>query len=426
MKQIISAGRADSSYPKWSDYFLLFCENTADATHDYLKKESKIYTNNSIDNKIFLSSLSSIIQGWELLHTFIKPVLDADALHVPYPLIRFLSEHIGRLKVVKGAKFVIEISPELNYFQHPHTRLKGAMKFLKTLIHGPDIKERLGFLGLPCSQYKNFFMNCLLYHEVGHFIAEEANVFSTEELDKLTSQLKNIFHQYANWAARRIHVWMEELFADLVAVRLLGPAYTLSYMELLRLVTDLSLEQMQTFDVDHPADALRFREQLKILKDDGWEKQFSQLSQWEELLKISQLKKTTYKPPKEDDPDMIKVWKELMNFLCEEEIIEKIHSEVSELVLDRENPYKHFEEFVDIILQCLQHGIVPSVKKNAHNPHPVAIINGAVLFRFSEIRELYQKIKKISDNNVNERAFLEERLETWCLKGIEDWLIENN
>jgi len=426
LKEIISTGRADSPYPKWSDHFLLFCEHTADATLKYIEKKSSTLRTKDDDRVIFLSRLSSIIQGWELLHTFIKPVLDADALKVPYPLIHFLSEHIGKLNVVKDAKLVIEIIPALNYLQHRHTRLKNTMKFMRIDTQGPYIEPRLGFLGMPCSQSKSLFMNCLLYHEVGHFIAEEAGVFSTKELDKVTEQFKDFFKQYASWAAEVVLVWMEELFADLVAVKLLGPAYTLSYLELLRLVTDLSHEQMQTFEIDHPADALRFREQLKILKDDKWVKYIKNLNQWKELEKIAAIKKKQYRPPYEDDPDMLKIWQKLMEFLCDDERIKNVHEKVSNLTSDRENPRKHYAESFKIIQECLQHGIVPSVSKNEHMPHPTAIINGAVFFWLSGMSELYQIIPKISGNKVKDRAFLEARLEMWCLKAIEDWLIERN
>lgn len=224
--------------------------------------------------------LSIIIHGWELLHSFIKPILDADNLNVPYPLVHFLTEHVGKLEKVKQAKFVIEISSDLNYFQHQHTDLRRATFFLQTVVGGPPIEPRLGFLALPCSQSKGLFMNCLLYHEVGHFIAEETGLISPTERSELRDELKNEFQkqhnevaplkQYLPWAVTTIEGFMEELFSDLVAVKLIGLAYTLSYMELLRLVRkDLSQESLR-FSIDHPSDALRFREQLKVLKKDGW------------------------------------------------------------------------------------------------------------------------------------------------------------
>jgi len=93
LKENIATSKANNSYPKWSDEFLTFCEHTADATLDFIDKRLPALEGSNQELNIL-----SLIQGWEVLHTFIKPVLDADTLKVPYPLVHFLSEHIGGLK----------------------------------------------------------------------------------------------------------------------------------------------------------------------------------------------------------------------------------------------------------------------------------------------------------------------------------------
>lgn len=424
LKEIISSSRASNSYPQWSDYFLSFCEGIADESLSYVESRLEISKYDPISYRIVAGQLSSLIQGWELLHAFIKPVIDADILRVPYPLIRFLSEHVGSLETVKDTKIVVELTPELNYHQHRHTRLK---KVLTHIPHDKDEKSepRLGFLGLPCSQSKSLFMNCLLYHEAGHFIAEETGVFSTERLDSLALQLRDDFPNYDTWAASTIQTWMEELFADLIAVKLLGPAYTLAYLELLRLVVDLSKEQIRTFQIDHPADALRLREQLKILSDDKWqESQISLLKQWKELEGIADADVNTYLPPDEDDPDMQKVWKKLMAFLCQDKIIEEIHKLVEDKTQDREPPAALFKAFEGRIFDYLSHGIVPSVsKKNEEIPHPIAVINGAVYFILSGMTELVKIVQGLPEGQILSTSILEQRVEMWCMKAIEDWLV---
>jgi hypothetical protein len=431
LKDIIAVGRADRTYPKWSDQFLSFCEQTADSTSRHLEKKLK----ENGDGGTSESFLPTIIHGWELLHIFIKPVLDADNLRVLYPLVHFLTEHIGKLKAVKEAKFVIEISPELNYFQHQHTQLRRAMFFLQPLVSGPPIEPGLGFLAMPCSQSKGLFMNCLLYHEVGHFIAEEIPVLSPIERVGLSKELQNSFQQhleqgvppqqYLRWAVTTIEELMEELFADLVAVKLIGLAYALSYMELLRLVTDLSHDQLKMFSIDHPADTLRFREQLRILKKDGWLKYGKSLAQWKELNAIAKLKEEEYSVPSDyqDDPEMSAVWRILIEHLCKPNRIQDIHRKVDSLLLDRENPCKLYGKYAHEIKECLGHGIVPSSRKAHEIPHPVATINGGVLFWLSGMEELYRTAPAFSDKRIRDRAFLENRVEMWCLKAIEDWLI---
>jgi len=432
LKEIISKSRADNSYPKYSDQFLLFCQRTADDTLRYLEKSGNPKTA-KLDFDILISKLSAIRQGWELLHTFIKPVLDADSLKVPYSLIQFLSEHTGKLSVVKGTKIVIESNPELNYFQHRHTELIIAIKFLLILIGEPEnlterVKiKRLGFLGLPYSQSKSLFMNCLLYHEIGHFIAEEAGVFSTKIRKDTKGKLEPLFEEYTEWAGNIILVWMEELFADLVAVKLLGPAYTLAYMELYRSVIDLSSDQILEFDIDHPCAPLRFREQVKALKKDKWE-QHIKLEQWERLKGVSRSKESAYKSSlilHINDPYMVKIWQGLIKFFCRPDIIKTVHDLADEFVEGRENPCEHFIKSAERIQECLEHGIVPSFAgKNGDMPHPTAIINGAMFFWLSGMDDLYQIVPSIHKEKVKDRVALEQRVEMWCMKAIEDWLIK--
>lgn len=421
LKVSIATSKANNSYPKWSDEFLTFCEHAADATLDFIDKRLPALEGSNQELNIL-----SLIQGWEVLHTFIKPVLDADTLKVPYPLVHFLSENIGGLEEVKGTKIVIELIPELNYLQHRHTSVRIAMRLLKIIIGAAYEVPRFGFLGLPYSQSKSLFMNCLLYHEAGHFIAEEINLFPEEDLPELTKELKSDFKRYANWAGMTIQVWMEELFADIVAVKLIGPAYTYASMELLRLVHNLSRTDIRTFSINHPADALRFREQLKILKADNWESSV-ETKQWQELKKIANIRQNTYLPPDDEDPSMRKKWLKLIKFLCRPKNIKKVHDLADQYLADRANPCDCFMKSAEIIRECLQHGIVPSwsgMKRQI--PHPTAIINGAVFFLLSDMDDLYKIVPSINKNKVGERASLEKRLEMWCTKGIEDWLLRKN
>ena len=437
LRDIIAGGRTDRTYPRWSDHFLCFCERTADTTLDYLKKQLTSDGDEIVGTDELLWRLSAIIQGWELLHTFIKPVLDADNLKVPYPLVHFLTEHVGQLQAVNKAKLVIEISPELNYFQHQHSDLRRAIIFLQAAIGAQPTDETLGFLALPCSQSKGLFMNCLLYHEVGHFMAEETGLLSPAERASLRNELENAFRQhlstesdrpfqqYLDWAVSTTEKWIEELFADLVAVNLLGLAYTLSYMELLRLVTELSEGEMIRFSIDHPADALRFREQLKVLVKDNWREHVMDLPHWGQLVEITATSDDKYSVPSEyeDDPDMSEVWLMLIQNLCKPERIAGIHRKVDDLLADRQKPSELYSKYAKGIKECLAHAIVPSNEQSGSTPHPISIINGGTLFLLCEMAELYRTVPSRLTERLGDRAFLESRIELWCLKAIDDWLI---
>jgi hypothetical protein len=389
------------------------------------------YRDGTISEEDFSSLLSTIMQSWELLHAFMKPVLDADTLKVPYPLVDFITYHVGRLDIVSGVKFIVETSSGLTYYHREHSSLQRPISDLRLLVDAPEVEPLLGFLGLPCSQNKSLFMNCLLFHEAGHFIAEEAGVLSVDEFLGLENALSSSFPGSSWWAAEIIAGWMEELFADLVAVKLAGVAYTFAYMELVRQVADLSSEEVKRFSGTHPADALRLRQQLVILKDeDKWGPHCRDLPQWRELKQIAGLDTSKYLPPRQftedaEDPglaDMADKFRRLIDFLCEGDRIRAIRNRVNSLLQDRENPREIYAEFGDAVMACLEHGIVPSRPVDAKLPHPIAIINGAVLFWLSGMTKLYERVHDLSGKKYADRAFLEGRLEMWCLKAIEDWL----
>lgn len=445
LKELIATARSDRTYPKWSDRFLSFCERSADATARYLKDQPVVGDTDVAGTPT--RSSSAIIKVWELLHSFIKPVLDADNLKVPYPLVQFLTEHVGQLSAVDKAKLVIEISPQLTYYQHQHTSLRRAVLYLQAIVNGPPMDERLGFLALPCLQSKSLFMNCLLYHEVGHYIAEETGLLSPVERVELQDELRCAFRQYSQhdepkqqdknlyWAMQTVEQLMEELFADLIAVRLVGLAYTLSYMELLRLA-DLSQEEFRAFYINHPADALRFREQLEVLNDDDndWNKYAGDLPHWQQVMSVGSDKGDESLPPSgyysvptdyRDDEGMSVFWRILIDHLCKPERIRSIHSKASTLLAgQKDNPFDCYNRFALGIEECLSHGIVPSRGKEGSMPHPLAIINGGVIFLLSKMDDLHATVQGGPPAFITKRAFLENRVEMWCLKAIEDWLVK--
>jgi len=440
LRKNISRNRADHSYPTWSSQFLEFCEHTANATLNDIENRQEVQID-VIDEKTAKERdsirLSSIMEGWKLLHAFIKPVLDATTLTVPNPFVHFLSEHIGSLNAVSKAKMVIELIPQFNYFQHSHTNVRRTMSNLKRVTRSHYKVPKIGFLGLPFSQSDSLFLNCILYHEAAHFIAEEKKIFSKTMIDQLAEQLGpklniNLSDPYAKqfkeWAGKKVNTWMQELFADIIAVKLLGPAYTLAYLRLLQLVYELNEKETRerTFEIDHPADALRIREQLKVLKDDGW-KQYLEKEQWDELDRISKI--SDYLPPTANDKGMEHTWEILIEFICSDAQIEEIHRLVNTQVADRLNPIDLYRNSHKDISECLEHGIVPSAsRKKDFVPHPTSVINGTILFLLSGMEGLYEIVdsNKISSSRPRGRALLERRVEMWCMKAIEDWLMTKN
>src|SRR5262249_7440328 len=107
------------------------------------------------------------------LHTLIKPAVDAHTLSIPAPLIKLASQQLQRVDGMKGSRIVILLTPELMYFQTPHTNVKKQAKIVESFIPRAKFPAKLGFIELPYSQGPSFFKNVAVYHEIGHFVYEE-------------------------------------------------------------------------------------------------------------------------------------------------------------------------------------------------------------------------------------------------------------
>ena len=120
---------------------------------------------------------------------------------------------------------------------------------------------------------------------------------------------------------------------------------------------------------------------------------------------------------------MSKVWEILIRCLCNRRRIKSIHTKVDSYLDGRDNPCDLYRKYGKQIKKCFSHGIVPCSQEPNNIPHPLAIINGAVLFWLSSMKKLYNTVPSRSEKDIEDRAFMENRVEMWCLKAIEDWLI---
>jgi hypothetical protein len=405
--------------------FLNCCDNLAKQTLEFIEKS--VPTDKEGAEEI----LALVGYAWTLVHSFIKRVMDADILQLPYSLTTFIDQQIRGLSGYDNLRIAFESIPDVNYLQERHTRLRKFISFLSEFLakNAPD--NSFSFVGLPFSQNNRLVTNCLLWHEVGHLIAEESNIFGTNKITKIEPQIVLTTPPQLNesttktlklLAAQTLVRWMEEIFSDLIAILLLGPAYTFSFMELLSIT--VSEGKYSYFSRTHPPDALRLREQRKLLEKEGWAEKLKILPDWMELERITDIPSAEYAPLKEEDKDLQVFLKQLIPTLCQNAILEEISQSAEILLEGRKKPYDLYKASSNIIQVCLEHGIVPSVEKEGEIPHPVAVINGAIIFLLSqsESDNLYNRVEALKRSSPKDRAFLEQRLEMWCLKAIEDWI----
>ncbi len=83
-----------------------------------------------------------------LLHTLIKPAADAHTLSIPAPLVNLARDHLHQIEGMKTAGVVVLLTPQLMYFQRPHSHVKWQAARAENLIRKPRNSQSL--VSLSC------------------------------------------------------------------------------------------------------------------------------------------------------------------------------------------------------------------------------------------------------------------------------------
>ena len=122
------------------------------------------------------SDVNVLRAGWRFMHAFVKPVLDADTLRLPSSLILGLTARLREIPQFSDTEFVIYHTDDFNYFNVKLSVLKPQANRISGLVGGPSFPEKLGLIGIPYSQASSLFMNCLIPHELGHYVFGELSL----------------------------------------------------------------------------------------------------------------------------------------------------------------------------------------------------------------------------------------------------------
>ncbi len=403
-----------------------FIVRGAEATRHHLGATLRHATTASEgDVRRLQTSTAILAEIWAKLHNFVKPVADADTLNVPIGLALLLNRAVSGLPDLKQAKIAVELTSPLNYFQRRHDPLRGLAALLQLRLGAStqlNFPNDLGIIGIPYSQGGLLFLNCLFYHELGHYVVEQRNLTDTlrNEADtRIAEVLPKLTDDRRRKLAKVIRSWLEEVFCDLFAVRLLGPAYTFVFAELFDLLGDFREQRAALYHGTHPAGTVRLHEQLEILREApcNWDPVLSEL-QPDLYSQITTLaaKHEEIPPSCEDVPvEMVRAFRSAL-------------PKVRELAKSAANGQsKSPETFLRVreeIVDCLAHGIVPSTVYKGTNAEEwcVMLINAAYFLQLGDLENLFSIIAKPDKNDVQLHARIRQRIEQWSLKAIEDIL----
>ena len=365
-----------------------------------------------------------------LLHILIKPAADAHTLTIPAPLIELASQQLQTVERMKGSKIVILLTPEFMYFQRPHTHVKEQSRLVETFVPQVNFPAKLGFIALPYSQGPSFFTNLAIYHEIGHFVYEELSNLSPPHPEvtalrsaaiRSLSRIVGDRHTFAI-AIKILEDWTQEIFCDLFAIRLLGPAFSFALVEVLGMLGFLSKQESIKFSPTHPASACRFAEHIQMLSEESWLSAIEDINpeQKKILERLARIPRSSYRfylDDRELGPQSL-----VDAFL--DTVVPAIRRLVRKVTPQPNSAVKRFRSSRTGIENCFRMGVVPLTTSSS--PDPISIINAAFCFYLSSLPEVIKKFEgSEGESDVAVHSRWTKRLEMWTMKAIEDSQIQS-
>jgi hypothetical protein len=368
--------------------------------------------------------------GWETIHGYLKPALDADTLHLPTPLMFAFQDLVSEVDALEPIEFTVFHSAEVNYLQIPAETFREVANGIADLIKGQHFPNDLGLIGMPYSQASGFFLNCLLPHEMGHFIYQEIFFDDIESeidkaLERMEDEIKVLDDLDIAFCRDMLARWVEEIFCDLFAICLIGPAYSFALIELtgaMLLVEQpvTMLDDFYFFIEDHPAEISRFNEHVKMLTHLGWWQEVANFNCPSVQVLSMAVNRREEVHIKEELPAAVT---EERMLACYREVLEWLISYVSTKVPHRPTDITDFVVQSPVISEYFREAVVPStiiVNGAQTNPRTVVLINSAFRFYSESLPSLIMNVAGGRSDSVEDRSKFTERLELWALKSIED------
>lgn len=417
-------------YADASGLFFKYVEKLALGVKHELTREMR--RANRFPNRLPLlrSNIRTLKNYLRLLHALIKPATDAHTLTIPAPLIDLASQQLQLVRGMQNSKIVILLTSEFMYFQRPHTDIKDQAQIVKTFIPNASFPRKLGFIEVPYSQGPSFFMNLAIYHEIGHFVYEELSNSDPPHADvaalrsAIARSLRGTFRKVSKnpqafaVAEKIIEYWTQETFCDLFAIRLVGPAFSFAFIEMLGMLGLLAEQASVKFNPTHPAPAFRFAEHVRMLRDDSWWEAIENVDSdqkkiLEELANVPRSKYKFYLDEKRPGTE------KLVNVFLDV-VVPRIRKLIRVVTPASSASVYRFNKQRRSIEDCLRVGVVPH-SRNSAAPDPVSIINSAFCFYLTSLPEVIKRFEPPNkQNDVAVHSLWTKRLEMWTMKAIED------
>lgn len=384
------------------------------------------------------SKLRLLRLSWFEIHQYVKATVDADSLNVPLPFIHGVLRRLRKIRGLEKTDFTLFHIDELNYLQVRAAFFRDRAQRLRDILKGfdpPEFPRNLGTIGIPYSQASALFLNCLIPHEMGHFVFQEQDRIK-DLLGDMSGAVNKVLAASISaakaadlvWLRTTLAAWSEEIFCDLLAIWLVGPCYCFAFIELFDVTaqfdTPVSVGPYPFFP-RHPADAFRMVQHVVVLKTLGW---------WNEVTKFTshyaRLLQAIETIPNSAFTFVSTENQQLAPYAIQAffELVPTVHRVLKAVVGSLESGVDAFRTHDTAIEEFLRNGVVPSsipVGDRRICPEPIALLNAAYKFYLESITTLMSQIDGQDPALAKDRARWSHRLELWITKAIEDYLLLN-
>jgi hypothetical protein len=428
------------AFTESSARFFQYVEQLATATKKHLDSFPFDNLESAIEDDFheIRDELFTIRRVWKRFHQFIKPASDSDTLNQPTALVLAMLERTRKLPGLQDADFAIFLTDTFDYLQVNPTWIRGAALDLAFIVTAKEFPSGLGLIGIPSTQGRSLFLNCLVAHEIGEYVYSEKSlddqlrpevrtalelVLGTEYQTKEKTEKSALIDTVISWG--------KELFCDLFAVYLIGPCYTFAYIELFDLpnLLDKSGSVATTrprppihFYPLHPSHPFRIKYQADLLKRLEWWPQINSIdSRYVRVLNsFIDLSDNDF-----IDADDVGVAPLVKAFF---KIIPEINSHLGKIVGSLDTGVHEFGQLREHITRYLQEGIVPSTiriqvgedESRQVSPGAVALLNSFACFYVESVERLMDRIEGQNTDSAEQRVYWIRKLEGWTTKALED------
>lgn len=423
------------AYLPASKEFLASIYELGEKTKEYLTLFHNRLPSDPTAYNVYRQVLTSLRYAWFDIHCRVKPVSDADTLHLPSPLIQVLVRRLRTLPDFARANFAVFHTEKLNFLQVVATGIRDTVSRIASITGGQPLSNDLGLIGIPYSQAQAVFLNCLIAHEMAHFVFGEKqiqNALAPKIISALNTQLAAVGPSMGPdkrlWLATLFSDLLEELFCDSFAIRFVGPCYALAFIEIFDLgnildhagVIRSGASPLFEFSASHPASLYRIKRQAELLDETGW---------WNHIdkspsLHLKLLTQTKAVSNSSFAFPLYRPWeKEILQAFFS--LIPEVEHFAKTILATMDNGVKEYVELGDAVRNLLLHGVVPSsVVDNktgeSRTPNPVTVLNIAFMTYIDRVADLMNRIHNQDFDAVRDRARWIEKLEMWTLKALED------